>query len=340
MMISSERAAAIQSGFSRQRILVVGDLMLDRFIRGTVDRISPEAPVPVVKVSHEKDMPGGAANVAMNVRSLGGDAVIAGLVGRDDSGRRLMRVLRSGRIGTDGIMALPSFRTTVKTRIVADRQQVVRVDWEDVREFPGGTVERFCRRLETLIGRMTGVIIEDYAKGAIAQEVVDTVLACARKRGIPVGFDPNRNRVLQMSGITVATPNTREAYAAAGLPENTPLVDPRKDLQLRKAAEILLRKWNPQQLIITLGSHGMYLAAKGHAPRIIPTRAREVFDVSGAGDTVIAACVLALSAGAGDLEAAEIGNFAAGVVVGKLGTATCSPKELVAAVRDEERLSA
>jgi D-glycero-beta-D-manno-heptose-7-phosphate kinase len=336
--IGLSRARDLVAAFPRQRILVVGDLMLDRYVAGTVERISPEAPIPVVRVTRETSVPGGASNVAMNLRSLGGRAVVAGVVGRDAAGRHLAHVLRQAAVGTRGVFALPNARTTVKTRIVAERQQVVRVDDEQALEFGPAALRRFCARVGALVGQATAVIIDDYSKGVVRQEVVDAVLRAARRRRIPVGFDPKRNHGLRLSGVTVVTPNCKEAYEAAGIPERPVGPDPERDAGLRRVGAALLRKWTPRQLIVTLGSHGMLLMSRGRRPRVIPTKAREVFDVSGAGDTVIAACMLAVAAGAEFHEAAAIGNHAAGVVVGKLGTATCSRDELLASIARDERL--
>lgn len=331
--MKSERARRLARAFERQRILVVGDLMLDQYIHGAVERISPEAPVPVVRVTQERQVPGGSANVAANVCALGGKAIVAGVVGRDRAGQDLLRLLGARGIGTGGVRTVTGMRTTVKMRVLADRQQVVRVDWDPAVTFPEREVDAFCAQLEKQVALCTGVVIEDYSKGIVRQEVVDVVLNAARKKGIPVGLDPKDNLDLSISGITLATPNYREAHACAGVPlKRPPSGNPLDDRSLRKAGQILLERWKPEQLIVTLGPQGMYLVSAGKPPRVIPTRAREVFDVSGAGDTVIATCLLALAAGASFDEAAVLGNNAAGVVVGKLGTATCSPDELLTSV--------
>jgi D-beta-D-heptose 7-phosphate kinase/D-beta-D-heptose 1-phosphate adenosyltransferase len=329
MSISIDRARAVLSQFARQRILVVGDLMLDRYIHGAVSRISPEAPVPVVRVTQERSVPGGAANVAANIGSLGAGAASCGILGRDTAGQELRALLEKTGVHLDGCLDDPGWRTIVKTRVIAERQQVVRVDWEDDFELGGPRLAAFCERVDRETRRATGVIIEDYGKGLIQQAVVDTALKAAAEKGIPCGLDPKENHELAMSGITVATPNRKEAFAIARVAESAPQPDPLRDRALRTVSEELLSKWSPRLLVITLGAQGMLLASRGEAPRHVPTRAREVFDVSGAGDTVIAACVLSLAAGATPLEAAELANFAAGVVVGKLGTASCTQEELL-----------
>jgi len=329
-VISVRRAKKLLASFPRKTILVVGDLMLDRYVTGGVTRISPEAPVPVVHVGAERAVPGGAANVAMNLRSLGGRAMVAGVVGCDSDGRELRVLLEKSGIDTSGLLADRRVMTTVKTRIVAERQQVVRVDREGPREQVEGVLPRLCRRLARIIPQVDGVIIEDYGKGVICQTVVDTVAKAARKGGIPVGLDPKDDHALRFSNIALATPNYAEACLAAGLKPRPLDGNLETHATLALAGKILPAKWNCRLLIITLGPHGMYLVSEGRRPLVIPAKAREVFDVCGAGDTVIATAMLGLVAGATHEEAAALANYAAGVVVGKLGTATCAPGELLA----------
>jgi len=330
MTINRKRAGELLALCQQRRILVVGDLMLDRYIIGSVNRISPEAPVPVVHVHTEKAVPGGASNVALNIGSLKAKSGVAGVIGQDADARELSSLLTERHVETNAMVSDPTIRTTVKTRVIAERQQIVRIDWEDAFQFSAATLKSFQDRLLEEINRADGVIIEDYGKGVINQDVVDTVLKAAAARKIPVGLDPKENHILNVAGITLATPNRKEAFSGAGIAETRPVANPLEDKTLLKVGEVLLEKWKPELLMITLGSHGMLLLEKGKNPAHVPTRAREVFDVSGAGDTVIATCVLARAAGASFIEAAEIANYAAGVVVGKLGTATCSPEELLA----------
>jgi rfaE bifunctional protein kinase chain/domain len=330
MSIQRARARQVLARFPRQRVLVVGDVMLDHYIHGTVSRISPEAPVPVLHVTREISVPGGASNVASNVRAMGGAAEVAGVVGRDAHGRRLTRLLKDLGAGVEAVMRLPRVPTTVKTRVVADRQQVVRVDWEKHLQLNERQLAGFTGLLEKWTARSTAVVIEDYSKGVVQQPVLDAVLRVAGRRGIPVGLDPKDNYDLDVRGITLAKPNRKEAFAHAGVKDTGAAGHPLKDKALLKVVEILLEKWQPRMLMITLGAQGMVLAGGGAATRHVPTRAREVYDLSGAGDTVIATCMLALAAGAKFGEAAELANYAAGVVVGKLGTATCTRDELLA----------
>lgn len=328
-MISIERAEEIIRSFQKRRILVVGDLILDRYVCGSVSRISPEAPVPVVRVTDEQRRPGGAANVASNIQRLGGQAVVAGIVGRDQAAEELADILSESGICTDGVIAHDRIRTTVKTRILAERQQVVRVDYEDSPDAAADIAAVLCRKVAGLLDGINGVIIEDYGKGAVTQMLIQTVLDAARASATPVGLDPKDTHELDFSGITLATPNYKEACAAAGLRISGPDREPESDKRLHEAGDILMRKWNPELLIITLGPYGMYLRPRNADTQVIPTKAREVFDVSGAGDTVIATALLCLVSGANYYEAASLANYAAGVVVGKLGTATCSPQELL-----------
>ena len=333
MSISQKRAAALLRKFSRRRVLVVGDLMLDRYVYGTVGRISPEAPVPVVLVTRETSMPGGASNVACNVRALGGRAAVAGLIGKDAFGVELRWLLKDAAVEAESAMLVAGAGTIVKERIIAERQQVVRVDFDRAAPWTPRQAEKFLALLALELNRADGVIIEDYGKGVVTQAVADLVLAVATRRGIPIGLDPKEGHDLDLRGITVATPNRKEAFAIARLPDPGAKENPLADRALCRTGEILMEKWAAKNLAITLGPQGMFLLSRGQTPRHVPTRAREVFDVSGAGDTVIAALVTALTAGADFHEAAELANIAAGVVVGKLGTASCTPEELLAHMR-------
>lgn len=328
MTISKTRAQEALREFAKQKILVIGDLMLDRYIYGSVSRISPEAPVPVVRVTEERSMPGGACNVAWNVRALGGKASVAGIIGRDAAGNELRSLLAKGEVDLDDVLAQDTFCTIVKTRIIAERQQVVRVDWERTDHLDDNTLADLKARVCRAVAKATGVILEDYGKGVIVQDIVDAAIIQARARGIPIGLDPKENHELRVTGITVGTPNRKEAFAMAHIKETPAQPNPLEDKPLRKVADVLMEKWQPRILMITLGPQGMLLVSE-EGVKHVPTRAREVFDVSGAGDTVVATCVLALAAGATPLEAAEMANYAAGVVVGKIGTATCSPEELL-----------
>lgn len=333
MSIRPERAEAILNRFTDQRILVVGDLMWDRYIYGAVSRISPEAPVPIVEVGRESHMPGGASNVAWNIQTLAAQAVACGILGRDDAAEELKAFFEREGVDASAALQFEEARTTLKMRIVAESQQVVRVDWDNQATLTAAHMKEFCERIQEEVGKSTGVIIEDYGKGVVQQQVVDTVLAAAAKHGVPTGLDPKDNRELLVKGVTVATPNRKEAFHVVGHPESAAGPDPMTDGALLEVSSALLEKWDSKLLLITLGAQGMLLAQKDCPPKHVPTRAREVYDVSGAGDTVIAACVLALSAGATFEEAAELANHASGVVVGHVGTASCTPAEVLDSVK-------
>jgi len=329
MQTGLQRAKTLISEFQNRRILVIGDLMLDRYIYGSVRRISPEAPVPVALVQEEKNMPGGAANVARNVSALGAGVLICGTAGCDHNGKQLLNVMLADGIDTKNVLSPSHSVTTVKMRIIAERQQVVRVDWDGKVRPEDGVMKKLCRLVAGAIAGCSGVILADYAKGIVCQQLVDSVLAAAQRRNIPVALDPKENRELRLDGITIVKPNRKEAFAMAGMNETEPCRDPLKDIALAKAGTLLMEKWGAKMLVITLGAQGMLVMPRGHSPFHVPTVAREVFDVSGAGDTTIAAMLLAISAGANACEAAELANCAAGVVVGKIGTATCSDRELL-----------
>lgn len=323
-----QRLQHILEEASSKRLLVVGDLMLDEFVWGSVGRISPEAPVPVVEVQSESSYPGGAANVARNLREFTTSVTMLGMVGTDDSGDKLTRLLRQEGISTDGLFADPAFPTIVKTRIIAQRQQVVRVDRERG-SVTGSSRMDIVQKARELVAASDAVLIEDYGKGFLDQPFVDALLEAARGKGILVTCDPNPKNPLEWPGISTIKPNRSEAFAAAGIPLTSPVHPVEKDAALMKVGEILLERWNAGALLVTLSEQGMMLFRRDHPPYHTPTRAREIFDVSGAGDTSISLYTLGIAAGATPEEAAELANHAAGVVVGKLGTATCSREELV-----------
>jgi D-beta-D-heptose 7-phosphate kinase/D-beta-D-heptose 1-phosphate adenosyltransferase len=303
--------------------------MLDEFIWGKVSRISPEAPVPVVAVDRETFYPGGAANVARNLHQFTPKTSVLGLAGEDAAGARLRDLLVAGGIGTDGVVTRAG-PTTVKTRIIARTQQVVRVDRELAE--PAGPAQRkaLLAALDAALPETDGIILEDYGKGFFDEEMSTEIIRRARAAGCVVAVDPNPGNPLSWRGASVVKPNRHEAFTAAGIPWSEPSAHPLEDKQLLKVGETLLAKWDADQLLITLSELGMMLFTKDGQRHHTPTRAREVFDVSGAGDTAIALYTLALCAGATPIEASEIANHASGVVVGKLGTATLTPEELLA----------
>jgi rfaE bifunctional protein kinase chain/domain len=292
--------------------------------------------VPVVAVDRETSYPGGAANVARNLHEFTPQTAVLGLAGEDAAGTRLRDLLAAGGIGTDGVVTRAG-PTTVKTRIIARTQQVVRVDRELVE--PAGPAQRkaLLAALDAALPQTDGVILEDYGKGFFDEELSGEIIRRARAAGCIVAVDPNPGNPLPWRGATVVKPNRHEAFAAAGLPWSEPSAHPLEDKQLLQVGQSLLAKWEADQLLITLSELGMLLFTKDGQRHHTPTRAREVFDVSGAGDTAIALYTLALCAGATPVEASEIANHASGVVVGKLGTATLTPAELLASFENHAR---
>jgi len=319
--------------FAGQRVLVVGDVMLDEFLWGKVSRISPEAPVPVVEVSGESYYPGGAANVARNLREFTARVSVVGLTGADAWGERLCTLLAESGIDATGVQRDPGASSTVKTRVIARNQQVVRVDRERPAPLTAAQFERARRHLETAIAGVDGIIVADYGKGFLNQDLADAISTLARQSGKLLAIDPHPHTSLQWHGATAIKPNRIEAFSAAGMRLTAPVEPPAADAALLEAARRLRELWRPENLLVTLGEQGMLLFAGGAAPLHIPTRAQEVFDVSGAGDTAIAVLTLGLLAGASAGEAADLANRASGIAVGKLGTATVTRAELEASFR-------
>jgi len=329
--MNRSRIHNILTAASSKRLLVIGDVMLDEFVWGRVSRISPEAPVPVVEVSRESCYPGGAANVARNLAEFTKSVRVLGLVGaKDEFGAKLTGLLSAEGIATDCLVASENFRTIVKTRIIARQQQVVRVDRETRAATDEATLASIAAHVGRVIGETDAIIFEDYGKGLITQAVKDAVCALAAKHGVLVTVDPNPNNPLDWSGVTAIKPNRPEAFAAAGVVNSEPAEDPLADASLLEVGRRLADRWKVGQLLVTLSEHGMILFCDGSEPYHTPTRAQEVFDVSGAGDTAISLYTLALVGGASPREAADVANHASGIVVGKLGTATVSAEELVA----------
>jgi D-glycero-beta-D-manno-heptose-7-phosphate kinase len=323
--VNSERLRQILDRASKQGLLVIGDLMLDEFVWGKVGRISPEAPVPVVEVSGESFYPGGAANVARNLREFTARVGVLGMIGRDRSGEQLRQLLADQRIDASACSVSADFPTIVKTRIIARQQQVVRVDREKILAPDDNQIESVVACVKKMLPELDGIIFEDYGKGFLAEKLVSGIVAPAREAGKIVAADPNPRHNIPWHGLSVVKPNRSEAFHAAGIPLQESDAD---DNVLKEVGATLLQKWQTELVLITLGEEGMMLFQRGQKPHHVPTKARQVFDVSGAGDTAIALFTLALCSGATPLEAAEIANHASAVVVGKLGTATVSPEEL------------
>jgi D-beta-D-heptose 7-phosphate kinase/D-beta-D-heptose 1-phosphate adenosyltransferase len=312
-----------------KRILVVGDLMLDEFVWGKVGRISPEAPVPVVEVTGESFFPGGAANVARNLREFLDRVSVIGLIGKDRSGQQLRQLLAERKIDVSDAIEDEKFPTIVKTRIIARHQQVVRVDREKVAQPSPAQIGKVVTAVRKKLASIDAIIFEDYGKGFVTRELVTQIAREARAAKKLITADPNPHNPIDWTGMTAVKPNRAEAFLAAGIPDRNSEASPKKDVDLVHAGKTLLQKWGVQYLLVTLGEHGVMFFEKGKRPHHIPTKARDVFDVSGAGDTAIAMFTLALVCNATPLEAAQIANHASAVVVGKLGTATVTRDELI-----------
>lgn len=320
MKPNKKKLKTIVSRFKNKNILVVGDLVLDHHIYGKVDRISPEAPVPVVWASRESFVCGGAANVGLNLRALGAKVSICGVIGKDNFGNNLLSLMSKSGIDNSLVVKDKDRLTTLKTRIIASKQQVVRVDWESV-EFLSDRVNKMIfNKIKNNIAKFDGVIIEDYGKGVINPGLVEELVKLCREREKIVTVDPKEEHFDYYENVTVLTPNLKEAQAAAN-------VKIRNKSQIPFLGKIIMKKLNPKALLITLGEDGMMLFV-GKDYYHMPTTAIEVYDVTGAGDTVISVFTLALNSGASFKEAAVIANLAAGIVVAKLGAATVVKKEL------------
>lgn len=310
------------------KILVIGDLMLDQFIYGKVTRISPEAPVPVVQVTHETAFPGGAANVARNLADFGVKVGVCGVLGKDAAGEQLAKLLKKSKIDTKGLFVENRFSTITKTRIIARQQQVVRVDNEEKLKFRPSEVEQIKIFLKKELKNYQAVIVEDYGKGFLQQEIFNELVLLAAEEKKIVTVDPSPANPLDFSGATAVKPNRAEAIAYANLGGDPESAD------MGKVGAALLERWKVPYLLVTMGDQGMMLHQKYLGPYHTPTRAKEVFDVSGAGDTAISFFTAGLAVGLNGVEAAELANHAAGVVVSKLGTATLQPEELIASFVD------
>lgn len=327
--LSPSRVRRILAAAARVRILVIGDVMLDQFIWGSVARISPEAPVPVVDFVRESYMPGGAANVARNLTALGVSVELFGAIGRDLAARQLNNLLQEQGVSCRGLLAGDGRPTSVKTRIVAHQQQVVRIDREAREALDANFTRRLLRLVRKRMRATDAIIIGDYGKGVVTQPLLDELRGLCRAHGVWLSLDPKPVHPLNLSGLSLLTPNRKEMFELANVEDPGRANSPMADTGLLTATREVLQTLRPALLLVTLGEQGMLLCQRGRSPFHIPTMAQEVFDVSGAGDTVIATFTLAIAAGASPLEAAILSNHAAGIVVGKIGTATVSPQELL-----------
>ena len=322
MSVTVKRVKSLLRAARKSRVLVVGDVMLDQFMWGSVKRISPEAPVPVVEFQNETYMPGGAANVARNLTALGAAVNLYGLVGMDEGAKRLKKLLKEDGVDGKGLVSAGDRMTTRKTRVIAHQQQLLRVDRETNEPMSPRTARRMLSSVEKLLDDACAVIVCDYSKGAVTQELLDGLREQCQSAGVWLSFDPKPAHNLNLAGMSLITPNRSELFALAGLPDED------TSASLNAAVKGVQDNCDPDIMLVTLSEQGMLLCPRGERPTLIPTMAQEIYDVSGAGDTVIASFTLAIAAGATPAEAAVFSNHAAGVVVGKMGTAVVPPKEL------------
>jgi rfaE bifunctional protein kinase chain/domain len=327
------RPRDVLSSFPGKKILVVGDVMLDEYIWGSVRRISPEAPVPVVEVQRRTFVPGGAANTALNVQGLGGQAVLVSVLGRDDAGTRTYDILRGRGVDVEGLLIDDHRPTTTKARVIAHSQQVVRVDQEQRTPLAPDVEEALLARFESSLPAVDGCALSDYAKGVVSVRVARELIRRVRRAGKPVVVDPKGTDCTKYRSATVVKPNLNEA----GLALNCELGDPES---IRRGGGRLVELLDGSAVLITRGAQGMSLFVRGQEPLHIPAEAREVFDVTGAGDTVAATLAMALAAGAPLDLAARLASCAAGIVVGKVGTAAIQLPEVAQAQRMVDRLPA
>jgi rfaE bifunctional protein kinase chain/domain len=331
--MNPKKADKLLLKFQEGRILVVGDVILDEFLYGVAERISPEAPVPVVEIRRETTQLGGAANVVNNLRALGAKAALCGVVGNDEGGNRILRLLHDLQVPADGVAVQVGRPTSVKTRVIASNQQVVRFDREMKEELDAAPRSKLIRFIQRAIKNFNAIIVSDYGKGVISRPLMDAILTGAKERGIPVLVDPKPENIALFVGATAITPNLKEAGMILQRRLTT-------NPEIEAGGAELLERMQSAMVLITRGEQGISLYQKGADSHHIPTRARQVYDVTGAGDTVVAVLALALTAGASPVEAAELANHAAGIVVGKLGTATATADEIREALTQGRNASA
>ncbi len=312
----------IIKGVAKQKAIIFGDMMLDSYLWGKVQRISPEAPVPVIEIEKEEYRPGGAANVALNITALDAKAYPIGIIGEDESARSLLKLFEDQNIETDGLIVDKTRKTTTKTRIGAANQQIVRIDIEDLHH-PCGDVERLIiAQLERRVPQVGLLIVEDYNKGLFSEKIIAKMLELCKKHNVIVAVDPKQKNFFSYRGVDIFKPNYSELQTNLGRKLES-------EEDFHQGANEVLERLDCRYLVVTRGSKGMHIFSKDQPMRHLPSYAREVYDVSGAGDTVITALGLAYLAGADILSAATFANHAAGVVCGKLGTAFATPEEIL-----------
>jgi len=318
---SENRVDQLLANVKSKKIAVVGDVMIDRYVWGSVSRVSPEAPVPVVEVEREFSRLGGAANVANNIVSLGAESFLVGVAGNDAGGSELRNILKEQKTSSDGIITDPSRPTTVKTRVIAHNQHIVRIDSEEKKDVDSAIQQKIFSVLKDNINSIDGIVIEDYNKGVVVKELISKIIELAQANKKIVTVDPKFNNFFEYKNVTVFKPNKKESEEALGVRLKT-------DDDVITAGRALLEKLHADNVLLTRGEKGMSLFEKNGAIKHIPTRAREVADVSGAGDTVIATLTLMLTAGASTQEAAVLANLAGGIVCGEVGIVPIKPEQL------------
>ncbi|MCK5243339.1 D-glycero-beta-D-manno-heptose-7-phosphate kinase [bacterium] len=326
--VRASRLKQLVNKFANKKILVIGDIMLDEYIWGKVSRISPEAPIPVVHVNKENALPGGAANVANNIVALGGKVILAGIIGKDAMGTRVLSLLKKEGVNTDCIIQDRSRPTITKTRVLAHSQQVVRIDRESPGQIRSKVINELLERYAKWIKRVDAVIISDYNKGLLTETLAQNVIHLARQHKRIISGDPKPQNIYKFKGVTLISPNQSEASLAAKqeITNRSTLI---------KAGKIILKDLQCEAVLITCGEEGMSLFEKNEGISHIHTVAQEVYDVSGAGDTVISTLTLALTAGGNFREAAVAANCAAGITVGEVGVATTTQTELKRRIGEE-----
>ncbi len=321
----------IINSFQNKKIAVIGDLMLDHYIWGKVDRISPEAPVPVIEVNKEEYRLGGAANVALNINSLGAEAFLFGVAGNDFYSEVLNNKLKSFNLSNEYIIRDESRPTTLKTRIIAQSQQIARLDYEKKNDITQALSSQILSAFINVLPSLDGVILEDYNKGVLTEDIITKIITLCNEQSVIVTVDPKFKNFFQYSNCTIFKPNFIELQKNTGMPlEN--------DEQLDQAAKLIFKKLSPQYLIVTRGEKGMVIFSADGSKKIIPTYAQEVFDVSGAGDTTISALTLSLGSGLDIINSAIIANHAAGAVCGKIGIQPVIPSDIINSFKDYNNL--
>lgn len=320
-MISNDRLIEILNKFDNVKIAVVGDMMLDEYLIGKVNRISPEAPVPVVNIEEERFVLGGASNVANNLKTLGGEVIVFGVVGNDDNGKKFINDLEMKKINSDGIVADNSRPTIIKSRVLSQGQQLLRLDWEKNTEISQEIQEKIIENIEKNIENIDGILLSDYNKGVLTKFVSQKIIELGKKYNKKVLVDPKPQNFKNYVGATSMTPNRKEILDYLGLAEF------KSEDEIARGMERVREELGLENLVLTRSEEGFSLLENGEHKKV-PTVAREVFDVTGAGDTFISTLLLSLCAGANLYEAGVIANMASGVVVAKIGTATVTKKEI------------